>query len=420
MYVWACFMRLYLRVCACMCVMCACAHVCECVCVCVYVCLCCTCLSFSIWPQNRRETAGTQSAEAQALFSQVIVKSSLKTSHNYLFNQQHHQWFLHNLALAPKLAMRTASIMSMCMHRKRRKPLRLNMVETIFMRGGVGLGTTVWHIERMFQDKGPEAPCRENPGEVWARTCGTKSPSRSEALRSADSAKSQSTKIDGSLVNFKRRLSNRHRRPRRLLIWTFEGNIDRTVSTSTWFAQVGSSVLIELSQITGSAKCMRGGSWPGYDSIVHWKKVSRQKPGSNMSWKTPGEVRARTCGTKSPSRSEALRFIDSSKSPSTKIDGSLVNFKRRLANRHGRPRWMLIWTFGDSPISVSFKCPYQQPPQSPVSIGKPAPKIHQWTIYFVGGDLAESIKRSASDRLGDLVPQVQARTSPGFFTTWRF
>ena len=34
-----------------------------------------------------------------------------------------------------------------------------------------------------------------------------------------------------------------------------------------------------------------------------------------MSRKTPGEVRARTCGTKSPGRSEALRFIDSSKSP---------------------------------------------------------------------------------------------------------
>ena len=61
-----------------------------------------------------------------------------------------------------------------------------------------------------------------------------------------------------------------------------------------------------------------------------------------MSRKTPGEVRARTCGTKSPSRSEALRFI-------------------------------------------------------------------------VDGDLDESIKRSASDRLGDLVPQVRARTSPGVF-----
>ena len=35
-----------------------------------------------------------------------------------------------------------------------------------------------------------------------------------------------------------------------------------------------------------------------------------------------------------------------------------------------------------SPIGVSFECPYQHPPWSPVSIGKPAPKIHQWTIYF--------------------------------------
>ena len=33
----------------------------------------------------------------------------------------------------------------------------------------------------------------------------------------------------------------------------------------------------------------------------------------------------------------------------------------------------------------------------------------------VDGELDESIKRSASDRLGDLVPQVRARTSPGVF-----
>ena len=38
---------------------------------------------------------------------------------------------------------------------------------------------------------------------------------------------------------------------------------------------------------------------------------------------------------------------------------------------------------------------------------------------FVDGDLDESIKRSASDRLGDLVPQIRARTSPGVFATWR-
>ena len=34
---------------------------------------------------------------------------------------------------------------------------------------------------------------------------------------------------------------------------------------------------------------------------------------------------------------------------------------------------------------------------------------------FVDGGLDESIKRSASDRLGDLVPQVRARTFPGVF-----
>ena len=103
------------------------------------------------------------------------------------------------------------------------------------------------------------AMSRKTPGEVRGRTCGTKSPSRSEALRFIDSSKSPSTKIDGSLVNFRRRLSNRHGRPRRMLIWTFEGNTDQTVSTSTWFAPVGSSVLIELGQIAGSAKCMRVG-----------------------------------------------------------------------------------------------------------------------------------------------------------------
>ena len=33
--------------------------------------------------------------------------------------------------------------------------------------------------------------------------------------------------------------------------------------------------------------------------------------------KNAGKVRAQTCGTKSPNRSGALRFIDSAKSPST-------------------------------------------------------------------------------------------------------
>ena len=46
-------------------------------------------------------------------------------------------------------------------------------------------------------------------------------------------------------------------------------------------------------------------------------------------------------------------------------------------------------------------------------------KFTNETSIFVDGDLAKWIKRSASDRLGDLVPQVRARISPGFFTTWR-
>ena len=92
----------------------------------------------------------------------------------------------------------------------------------------------------------------------------------------------------------------------------------------------------------------------------------------------------------------------------------------------------------------SFECPYQHPPWSPVSIGKPALEIHHSTIYFCGwgfgwvdkargvvyrqkkkrfffgGTQHPLIKPSASDRLGDLVPQVRARTSPAIFTTWRF
>ena len=57
-------------------------------------------------------------------------------------------------------------------------------------------------------------------------------------------------------------------------------------------------------------------SWPGYDILPHEKSIqtnlNAEKP--NVV-KNPGKVRARTNGTKSPSRSEALRFIDSAKSP---------------------------------------------------------------------------------------------------------
>ena len=117
--------------------------------------------------------------------------------------------------------------------------------------------------------------------------------------------------------------------------------------------------------------------------------------------KNPGKVRARTCGTTSPSQLEALRFIDSAKSPSTKIDGSLVNFRRRLSIRHRTPRRMLTMDIRKTPtglwlrtrlVRITWTCSQsdrcsssvhcQHPPWSPVSIGKPAPKIHQWTIYF--------------------------------------
>ena len=72
-----------------------------------------------------------------------------------------------------------------------------------------------------------------------------------------------------------------------------------------------------------------------------------------MSWKkkNPEKVCVRTCGTDSPSQSEALRFVDFAKSP---------------------------------------------PPS-------PSP-------------MAEAIKHSASDWLGESVPQVPARTFPGFFS----
>ena len=50
------------------------------------------------------------------------------------------------------------------------------------------------------------------------------------------------------------------------------------------------------------------------------------------------------------------------------------------------PTTVLPWTKkkkkNHSLIGVSFECPYQHPPWYPVSIGRPAPKIHQWTIYF--------------------------------------
>ena len=89
-----------------------------------------------------------------------------------------------------------------------------------------------------------------------------------------------------------------------------------------------------------------------------------------MSRKTPGEVRARTCGTKSPSRSEALRFIDSSKcrwgfgwvdkaqcfrsARRFGAAGSSPDFSRGFS-RHGAPR-PLSWTFFQYPSLPFRRC----------------------------------------------------------------
>ena len=181
--------------------------------------------------------------------------------------------------------------------------------------------------------------------------------------------------------------------------------------------------------------------------------------------KNPGKVRAWTYGTKSPSRSGALCFIDSAKFPSTKIDGSLVNFRPGLSNRLGRPRRIIdnglskeLWSdcehvhvirtsrvlspdgaWPDRWLSGMIEM-IAEPAIRPSSIRTEDPtcanhvdvltvrsvflrmsivnilrgipcrleglrlKFTNEPSIFVDGGLAESIKRSASDRLGDLVP----------------
>ena len=57
-----------------------------------------------------------------------------------------------------------------------------------------------------------------------------------------------------------------------------------------------------------------------------------------------------------------------------------------------------------SPISASFECPYQHPPWFPCRLECLRLKFTKEPSIFVDGDLTKSIKRSASDRLGDLVP----------------
>ena len=95
------------------------------------------------------------------------------------------------------------------------------------------------------------------------------------------------------------------------------------------------------------------GGWPGYDSIAHWQKVSRQRPRSAMSWKT---LEKSGLEPAAPNRLVDRKHCALSTQPN--VDGR--------------------WGFGRVDKAQCF------------------------------------------DRLGDLVPQVRAWTSPGFFTTWRF
>ena len=90
-----------------------------------------------------------------------------------------------------------------------------------------------------------------------------------------------------------------------------------------------------------------------------------------------------------------------------------MNFWRRFSNRHGRPRRMLIWTFDRSVIPSNVHINILR--GLPCRLESLRQKFTNEPSIFADGDLDESIKRSASDRLDDLVPQVRARTSPGFF-----
>ena len=87
-------------------------------------------------------------------------------------------------------------------------------------------------------------------------------------------------------------------------------------------------------------------------------------------------------------------------------------FKAKVLKRHVvKNPWK---SPSHSLIGVFFECPYQHPPCSPVSAcAWHSPMNHLFSV--VDRNLDESIKCSTSDRLGELVPQVRARTFPGVF-----
>ena len=109
------------------------------------------------------------------------------------------------------------------------------------------------------------------------------------------------------------------------------------------------------------------------------KKVSRQR---RHAVKNPGEVRARPCGTKNRLADRKQCALSTQPNPHLPAERTALICCRQPHQSRKRTRQ------GQTVDLLSERGP-------------------------------KKIKRSAFDRLGDLVPQVRARTSPGFFMAWR-
>ena len=224
-------------------------------------------LDTSVVTKGRRQMSASTSVMTSTDYKIVIrqkeditVDESTKPLMTFSF-----RWEMHTLCFKPGFAY-----------------LLTQLVQTCHITGK--LCTLEEYLDKF---KSQEAKCREkSTGKIRARTHGTISPSRSDALRFIDSAKSPSTKIDGSLLIFRRRLSNRHGRPRMTLTMDIWKKTDRTVSTSTWFAQAGSSVLMEIGLIAGSAVH----SWKRIRHATTKKKMTLPLPESAGTHET-GHVR---------------------------------------------------------------------------------------------------------------------------------
>ena len=84
--------------------------------------------------------------------------------------------------------------------------------------------------------------------------------------------------------------------------------------------------------------------------------------------------------------------------------------------RISKPRWLTLWPFSHGPAHNAMatnepQARWWQLHQTQLDRGR---------MHLLDGELPESIKHSTSDQLRDLVPEVWARTSPGFFTARRF